>query len=90
MVLKVELEEDLEKKFREAAMRKYGYMRGSLQKATHEALEEWVMQKSTTIPKISQTGDSFKLVEGILSHLRGKKSSVQLQHEVGKLWTKKH
>ena len=87
MVLKVELEKELEHKFREAAMMKYGYQKGSLQKATKEALSSWVMQQSTKIPKVD---DPFKLVEGMLSHLRGKTTSVELQHEATKLWAKKY
>ena len=87
MVLKVELEKELEHKFREAAMRKYGYQKGSLQKATKEALGNWVMQQSTKIPKVD---DPFKLVRGILSHLKGKTTSVELQHEAVKLWAKKY
>ena len=87
MVLKVELEKELEHKFREAAMRKYGYQKGSLQKATKEALNDWVMQQSTKIPKVK---DPFKLVEGMLSHLRGKTTSVELQHEATKLWAKRY
>ena len=87
MVLKFELEEELENKFRESAMKKYGYMKGSLQKATREALTNWVNQQPRKIPKVD---DPFKLVEGILSHLKGKKTSVQLQHEAKELWTKKY
>ena len=87
MVLKLELEKEIEHKFREAAMRKYGYMRGSLQKATKEALSNWIIQQSTKIPKVD---DPFKLVRGMLSHLKGKKTSVQLQHEAAKLWAKKY
>lgn len=87
MVLKVELEKELEHKFREAAMKKYGYQKGSLQKATREALSSWVTQQSTILPKVE---DPFKLVEGMLSHLKGKKTSVQLQHEAVKSWAKKY
>ena len=39
MVLKVELEKELEYKFREVAMKKYGYQKGSIQKATKDALK---------------------------------------------------
>ena len=87
MVLKVELEKELEHKFRETAMKKYGYMKGSLQKASREALRNWVNQQPSKIPKVD---DPFKLVEGILSHLKGEKTSVQLQHEAKKLWAKKY
>jgi len=83
MTLKFELEEDLENKFREAAMKKFGYSKGSLQKASKEALGNWVMTQSNKLPKAE---DPFKLVEGILGHLRGKKTSVQLQHEARDLW----
>lgn len=87
MVLKVELEKELEYRFREAAMKKYGYVKGSLQRATKEALTNWVTQQSTSLPKVD---DPFKLVEGMLSHLKGKKTSVQLQHEATKSWAKKY
>jgi len=82
MVLKFEFEDELENKFREAAMRKYGYAKGSLQKASKEALSSWIKQQSSKVPEVD---DPFKLVEGILSHLKGKKTSVQLQHEATNL-----
>ncbi len=87
MALKFELEKGLEHKFRETAMRKYGYQKGSLQKATKEALSNWLMQQSTEIPKAEHP---FKLIRGILRHLKGKKTSVQLQHEAKELWVKRY
>ena len=87
MVLKFELEEKLEHKFREAAMKRYGFAKGSLQKASKEALSNWVTQQSSIVPKVKEP---FELVEGVLGHLRGKKTSVQLQHEATKLWTKQY
>ncbi|MBI3035972.1 hypothetical protein HYY71_06650 [Candidatus Woesearchaeota archaeon] len=87
MVLKVVLENELENNFREAAMKKYGYAKGSLKKATKEALVNWIMQQSDKMPKVQ---DPFKLVDGMMSHLRGKKTSVELQHEATKLWAKKY
>ena len=33
--------------------------------------------------------DPLKLIEGKLSHLRGKYTSVKLQHEMKKLWLKR-
>ena len=45
------------------------------------------MQKSDKIPKVD---DPFKLVMGMLKHLRDKKTSVELQHEASKIWVKKY
>ena len=87
MVLKINLEKELEHKFREAAMRKFGYSKGSLQKATKEALSIWTIQQSTKLPKVD---DPFKLVRGMLKDLRGKTTSVELQHEATKIWAKKY
>lgn len=83
MVLKCELEKNLEQQFRQAAMKRYGYMKGSLQKATREAVTYWVAQQSE---KLSKVDDPFALVEGILHRIRGKKTSVELQHEAQSLW----
>ncbi|MBS3132468.1 hypothetical protein J4212_08605 [Candidatus Woesearchaeota archaeon] len=75
MVLKFELDRELENRFREAAMRRYGYRKGALQKATKEALSSWVNQHSSKIPEVK---DPFKLVRGMLSDLKGKTTSVEL------------
>ncbi len=87
MVLKVDVGEEIEQLFREAAMRTYGYQRGAIQKATKEALRQWTMQRSQKLPKVE---DPFPLVEGILGKLSGKKTSVDLQHEAMDLWAKKY
>ena len=42
------------------------------------------MHQSNDIPKVK---DPFKLIEGMLKRLRGKKTSVQLQYEVRESWT---
>ena len=87
MVLKVELEEELEQKFRETAMKKFGHRKGSLQRATKEALSIWTLQQSSKVPKVD---DPFKLVRGMLNELKGKTTSVELQHEATKIWAKKY
>ncbi len=79
------MEKELELEFREAAMKRYGYRKGSLQKATREALKSWIMQHSASLPKEE---NPFKLVEGILSNVRGGKTSTQLKHEARRAWTK--
>ena len=87
MSLRLEVKEDLEKRFRKAAMQAYGYEKGSLKKAAEEAFEFWIaMGGRNGMPEIE---NPLKLIEGGLSHLRGKYTSVQLQHESNKLWVKK-
>jgi hypothetical protein len=44
MVLKVEVGNDVEQLFREAAMRTYGYQKGALQKAFKEAIHQWTLR----------------------------------------------
>jgi len=83
MVIKVNINKDIEQRFREKAMRKYGYKKGALQKATEDALKNWDNFHSDKLPKVD---DPFKLVRGMLRHLKGKKTSVQLQHETKYLW----
>ncbi len=85
MVLKVVFEKEFEQQFREVAMRKFGFSKGSIKKASEEAIGIWVKQQSLALPKVK---DPIKLIEGILSHLKGKYTSVELQHEAAKLWFK--
>ena len=87
MVLKVEVDKELENKFRETAMNKFGHAKGSLQKAAKEALSSWIIQQPTKIPKVD---NPFELVRGMLSDLKGKTTSVKLQHEATKIWAKKY
>ncbi len=84
MVLKIELDKNLERKFRESAMKKYGYIKGSLKKASEDAIKDW-LNEDEELPRVK---DPIKLIEGIMSHLRGKYTSVELQHEAKRLWIK--
>ena len=86
MSLRLEIENNLEKKFRKAAMEAHGYEKGSLKKAAEEAFELWInMGKQNGIKEIE---NPVKLIEGIFSSLKGNYTSVQLQHEAKGLWTK--
>jgi hypothetical protein len=44
--IKVYISDDVERKFREAAMRLYGYGRGSLSTASEKAILAWLSQVS--------------------------------------------
>jgi hypothetical protein len=92
MGIKVELDEQLEKEFRELAMRKFGYSKGSIKKATETAIREWTQTESGARPRqVSEAGQKNKtavdLLTGLLRNTKHK-SSVEEQHEVQKLWTK--
>ncbi len=84
MSLRLELDEELEKKFRELAMRKFGYSKGSLLKASEVAVSRWISEEEKK--PIKKVKDPIKLIEGILSEYKGKYTSVQLQHEASKIW----
>lgn len=86
MVLKVEFERKLEEEFRELAMKKYGYSKGSIKKASEEAIKKWIREEDKQLPKFK---DPVKKIEGMMQRLKGKYTSVELQHEATKLWAKK-
>lgn len=87
MSLRLELDEGLERKFRETAMREFGYEKGSLKKASEIAISKWVNERSKRPAK--EVDNPIKLIKGVLSEYRGKYTSVELQHEAAKIWAKK-
>jgi hypothetical protein len=84
MSLRVQLDPKLERKFRETAMKKFGYGKGALSKAAEEAILNWVSTEGET-PCFE--GDPVKAIEGLLKDV--KMDSVKLQHETQKVWAKK-
>lgn len=88
MSLRLEIDEELERKFREIAMQEFGYGKGSLRKASESAISNWIREKGSRKPS-KKVKDPVKLIEGGLSNYRGKSSSVGLQHESTRIWAKK-
>jgi hypothetical protein len=84
MSLRVQLDPKLERKFRETAMKKFGYGKGALSKAAEEAILNWVSTEGETP---SFEGDPVKAIEGLLKDVE--MDSVKLQHETQKIWAKK-
>jgi predicted DNA-binding protein len=80
--LKIHIRKDLEERFREAAMRRFGYKKGALSKAAEEAIEKWL----NSIEDVKFEGDPVEAIRGILSEV--KMNSVDLQHLAKKLWFK--
>jgi hypothetical protein len=87
--LKVNISSELEKKFREIAMKKYGYARGALSTAAQKALANWTLKNE----KIENAKEVVKKhiknpvdeLEGMLAHVKGK-TSEQLQNEALDIW----
>jgi hypothetical protein len=85
--IKVYLPDELEKKFREAAMKLFGYGRGSLSIASEKAIAYWLAQVSEVLDIAGEVEDPVGALYGMLSHV--KKSGVELQHEAGELRTRR-
>jgi len=85
MSLRVQINNKLEQKFREAAMKRFGYAKGALSKAAEEAIQNWISALENET--INFEGDPVTAIEGLLKDVDV--DSVTLQHETQKLWTKK-
>ena len=84
MSLRVELDKELEKKFREEAMKKYGFSKGAIKKATEEALKEWAKNSHEYTISKKEAGEVVKLMRGLLKGVKG--TSTELKHEASKIW----
>jgi len=82
--LRFQVKEELERKFREAAMKRFGYGKGALSRAAEEALQKWLA--SISAEEVFR-GDPVKAIEGLLADIN--LDSVELQHLVKKMWISK-
>jgi len=85
--IKVYISDDVERKFREAAMRLYGYGKGSLSTASEKALSAWLSQVSEVLEVAESIEDPVEVIYGMLSHV--KRTGVELQHEARDIRAKK-
>lgn len=88
-VLKVNISSELGKKFREIAMKKYGYTKGALSAAAQKALANWTlknekMEKTKEVVK-RHIKNPVEELEGMLAHVKGR-TSEQLQNEALDIW----
>lgn len=81
--LKVQLSEETERKFREAAMRRFGYGKGALSMAAEKALSSWVRRETEIDRLVTDIKDPVRAIEGLLAHV--KRGSVELQHQASKI-----
>jgi len=82
MPLRVQIDAKLERKFRETAMKRFGYGKGSLSRAAEEAIVSWI--SAFEREHLSFEEDPVEAIDGLLSDIET--DSVALQHEVKKLW----
>jgi len=85
MPLRFQINQKLERKFRELAMERFGYGRGALSKAAEEAILKWT--STTEEESLSFEGDPVEAIDGLLSDIDI--DSVELQHEAKKIWALK-
>lgn len=82
MSLRVQIDEKLERRFRELAMKRFGYSKGALSKAAEEALIKWVSAFEEEEFRLEE--DPVEAIDGLLSDIDI--DSVELQHETKKIW----
>jgi chemotaxis regulatin CheY-phosphate phosphatase CheZ len=84
-MIRANISKELERRFRELAMRRFGYTKGSLQKAVEEAIARWVSWVEGENLKFE--GDPVEAIDGILADLEI--DSVELQHKLKEIWISK-
>lgn len=82
--LRLQVRDDLERRFRETAMRRFGFGKGALTRAAEQAFERWL---STAKEDIRFEGDPVQAIDGILREM--KLNSVELQRSVRRAWVSK-
>ena len=85
MSLRVQINPKVKEKFRETAMKRFGYGKEALSKAAEEAILKWL--STTEKEPANFEGDPVKAIEGLLKDVNI--DSVTLQHETQKIWAKK-
>lgn len=81
--IEVIIDDKIEKRFRRAAMRRFGYGRGALSEAAEAAFAEWSSKEDVDDIGSVEMDDPVAAIEGLLKHVT--KSSVELQHEASKI-----
>jgi hypothetical protein len=85
--IKIYIPDELEQRFRRAAMKLYGYGKGSLSIASEKAFTAWLSQVSEALDTVESIEDPVETIYGMLSHV--KRSGVELQHEAKGIRTKR-
>jgi len=86
-LIKVNVPERTEQKFRKIAMEKYKYKKGALSEAAQVAIDQWIAREEKIVDELGDL-DPVKAISGLLKHV--KKTSVELQHEISKIVGEKY
>ena len=81
-MIRAKIDGRLELRFRELAMRRFGYGKGALSRAVEEAILRWV--SSVEEESVFFEGDPVEVIDGVLSDVR--LDSVELQHRIKDIW----
>ncbi|MEK6926372.1 MAG: hypothetical protein AABW50_03785 [Nanoarchaeota archaeon] len=76
--IKIKIPDEVEKKFREIAMKSFGYGKGSISQAAHKAIADWIRDHV----EFEIKEDPIESMSGLMKSI--KKSSLKLQHEAWK------
>ena len=85
MVLRVSVDEKLELRFRELAMKRFRYSKGALSRALEEAIIKWISDVESE--EFTFEGDPVEAIDGLLADIDI--DSVELQHRIRDLWVLK-
>jgi len=70
-VVKVSIEEELLKKFREEALKKFGYTKGALSIAAREAFKKWLEFDTNKGKKVEEFSKALEEVVGVWKGEKG-------------------
>ncbi len=85
--IKFDVPDEMEDRFREWAMKRFGHKRGSLGKAGQEALSVWVAEQDIELD-LKPAHSPLTTKRGSLSHVE--LSSTELKHSVGETLLDQH
>lgn len=85
--IKFDVPDEVEERFREWAMNRFGHKRGSIGKAGVEALSVWVAEQDHDLD-LTPAQNPIESKRGALDHVDA--SSTELKHSVGSLLLDQH
>lgn len=87
--VKFTVPDEVEERFREWPMKRFGHKRGALGKAGEEALIEWIAEQDVEFePALAPARSPITSKRGALGHVEA--SSSELEHAVGDRLRERH